>query len=70
MITVAVPVVLAIFIGGYRRSAHEIHHGLLAATAGRFVALHKETLNRIVIPIYSALCRLITEALKNRIGKF
>ncbi|KAI0255902.1 lipid phosphate phosphatase 1 [Lactifluus subvellereus] len=51
MIAAAVPVVLAVFIGGYRNSAHEIHHGLLATTAG------------------SALCRLITETLKNRVGR-
>ena len=33
-----VPVVLSVFIGGYRSSVYEIHHGLLAICAGKLVA--------------------------------
>jgi len=51
LIAGAVPALLVIFIGGYRNSIHEIHHGLLAAIAG------------------SSLNRVITEALKNRVGR-
>jgi len=51
LISGAVPAVLASFIGGFRGSLHEIHHGLLAAIAG------------------SSTSHLITEALKNRIGR-
>ncbi|KAI0289460.1 phosphatidic acid phosphatase type 2/haloperoxidase [Russula brevipes] len=45
------PAVIVGFIGGYRSSVHEIHHGLLAAMAS------------------SALSHLITDALKNRVGR-
>ncbi|KAI9454430.1 lipid phosphate phosphatase 1 [Russula earlei] len=51
LIAGTVAAVLVVFIGGYRNSVHEIHHGLLAAAAG------------------SSLNDLITEALKNRVGR-
>ncbi|KAH9995388.1 lipid phosphate phosphatase 1 [Russula compacta] len=51
LIAGAVPAILVGFIGGYRGSVHEIHHGLLATAAG------------------SSLSRLITDALKNRVGR-
>ena len=62
------PAVLVVLIGGRQNSAHDIHHGLLAAAAGRFVALYG-VLNVIVLTNYRALSLLITEALKNRVGK-
>ncbi|KAH9066693.1 lipid phosphate phosphatase 1 [Lactarius vividus] len=38
-VTSMVPVALSVFIGGYRSSVHEIHHGLLAACAGKALSL-------------------------------
>ncbi|KAH9072094.1 lipid phosphate phosphatase 1 [Lactarius deliciosus] len=38
-VTLMVPVALSVFIGGYRGSVHEIHHGLLAACAGKALSL-------------------------------
>jgi hypothetical protein len=43
LIAVVVPAVLIVLIGGYRKSIHEIHHGLLAVIAGRFVVPHDKT---------------------------
>ncbi|KAI0272499.1 lipid phosphate phosphatase 1 [Gloeopeniophorella convolvens] len=51
MIALAVPLGLVGFIGGFRSSVHEIHHGWLAVWSSR------------------ALNSLITEALKNRVGR-
>jgi hypothetical protein len=72
LIAGAAPVILVVFIGGYRNSLQEIHHGLLAAISGGFVVQSNETFKYIVlisIYIYSSLNRVITEALKNRVGK-
>ena len=69
MIAIAIPAVLSVFIAIYRKSIHEIHHGLLALAAGRFVTLH-EVLNPVVLTIHRAVTHLVTEALKNRIGKY
>ena len=44
LIAVGVPVVLVVFIGAYRTSVHEIHHGLLATIASMFVASHNKYL--------------------------
>ncbi|KAI0697825.1 lipid phosphate phosphatase 1 [Cerioporus squamosus] len=46
-----VPVAITVVVGLLRRSAHEVHHSLLALYSGR------------------GLCALVTEALKNRIGR-
>jgi len=51
LIAGAVPAVLVSFIGGYRGSVHEIHHGFLAAIAGRFVAPHYKAFESIVLSI-------------------
>jgi diacylglycerol diphosphate phosphatase/phosphatidate phosphatase len=69
LIAGVVPAVLVTLIGGYRYSIHEIHHGLLAAIAGRFVVPHDKAFDPIGLIIYSSLNRVITEALKNRVGK-
>jgi hypothetical protein len=69
MIAIMVPALLAVLIGGYRSSVHEIHHGLLAAIAGRFVASHNDVFNIIVPTVHSVVSDMVTEALKNRVGK-
>lgn len=69
LIAGAVPAILVGFIGGYRGSVHEIHHGLLATAAGRFVVPLDKTFNSILLINHSSLSRLITDALKNRVGK-
>ncbi len=72
LIAGATPVILAVFIGGYRNSLQEIHHGLLAATSGGCVVQSNKTFKYIVlisIYIYSSLNHVVTEALKNRVGK-
>jgi hypothetical protein len=69
MIAIVVPALLAVFIGGYRSSVHEMHHALLAAIAGRFVAPHNNIFNIIIPTIHSVVSDLVTEALKNRVGK-
>ncbi|RDX49189.1 lipid phosphate phosphatase 1 [Lentinus brumalis] len=46
-----VPVAITVVVGLLRRSAHEVHHSLLALYSGR------------------GLCALVTEALKNRVGR-
>jgi hypothetical protein len=68
-IAIAMPAILSVFIAIYRKSIHEIHHGLLTLASGRFVALH-EVSNPIVFTIHRTVSHLITEALKNRIGKY
>jgi hypothetical protein len=68
LIAVGEPVILVVVVGIYRNSLHELHHGLLAAISGRFVVPHDKNLS-IALIIYSSLSRVITEALKNRIGK-
>ena len=67
LIAGAVPALLVIFVGGYRKSIHVIHHGLLATIAGGFVMSHDKTF--IALIIRSSLNNVITEALKNRVGK-
>ncbi|KAF8269816.1 lipid phosphate phosphatase 1 [Lactarius quietus] len=61
LITSLVPIALAVFIGGYRSSVYEIHHGLLAACAGKALShLATEALkNRVgrLRPDFLARCQ-------------
>jgi membrane-associated phospholipid phosphatase len=61
LIASMVPVALSVFIGGYRGSVHEIHHGLLAACAGKALShLTTEALkNRVgrLRPDFLARCQ-------------